>query len=341
MAMFSFNKPAGACPTCTGLGTIYAPDLARLLDEDKSILDGAVAGWDPRLCHSALRRDAAQPPGATTASTSTRRCPSARWARSSVTCCCTGSTGQPFQRHFPGVEPPATVAKGRFEGIVTTLLRRHAEHASDAEYLEKIERFLIPQTCPDCGGARLRPESRAVTVLGRHAGGGAQAIPEPSRLSRACRSLALAEWIDGLQRRAARRGLAHRRADRDRPARARSAPGGGGAGLPDPRTGHALALGGRGAAPAPGGAARLRADRRAVRAGRADHRAAPARHPAPDQHAARAARPGQHRAGHRARPGDDRRRPTGWSISAPARGGTAGRSWPRARRSRWPPVRNR
>ena len=27
MAMFSFNKPAGACPTCTGLGTIYAPDL--------------------------------------------------------------------------------------------------------------------------------------------------------------------------------------------------------------------------------------------------------------------------------------------------------------------------
>ena len=46
MAMFSFNKPAGACPTCTGLGTVYAPDLARLLDEDKSILDGAVAGWD-------------------------------------------------------------------------------------------------------------------------------------------------------------------------------------------------------------------------------------------------------------------------------------------------------
>ncbi len=30
MAMFSFNKPAGACPTCTGLGTIYSPNLDKL-----------------------------------------------------------------------------------------------------------------------------------------------------------------------------------------------------------------------------------------------------------------------------------------------------------------------
>jgi excinuclease ABC subunit A len=46
MGMFSFNKPAGACPTCTGLGTVYAPNLARLLDEDKSILEGAAVGWE-------------------------------------------------------------------------------------------------------------------------------------------------------------------------------------------------------------------------------------------------------------------------------------------------------
>lgn len=83
MAMFSFNKPAGACLTCTGLGTTFAPDLTRLLDEGKSILDGAVAGWD---------------------------------------------------------------------AVYT--IPRHAEHASDAEYLEKIECFLILRTCPDCGGAR-------------------------------------------------------------------------------------------------------------------------------------------------------------------------------------------
>ena len=46
MAMFSFNKPDGACPICTGLGTVYTANLAHVLDEDKSILDGGVVGWD-------------------------------------------------------------------------------------------------------------------------------------------------------------------------------------------------------------------------------------------------------------------------------------------------------
>ena len=47
MAHFSFNKPAGACPTCTGLGVVHLPNLARLLDEERSVQGGAVSGWDP------------------------------------------------------------------------------------------------------------------------------------------------------------------------------------------------------------------------------------------------------------------------------------------------------
>src|SRR5205085_4545597 len=46
MAYFSFNKPAGACPTCTGLGIVQQADIKRLVDEQKSIPDGAVSGWD-------------------------------------------------------------------------------------------------------------------------------------------------------------------------------------------------------------------------------------------------------------------------------------------------------
>jgi excinuclease ABC subunit A len=41
MAHFSFNKPAGACPTCTGLGTVHQANINRLVDEQKSIPDGA------------------------------------------------------------------------------------------------------------------------------------------------------------------------------------------------------------------------------------------------------------------------------------------------------------
>ena len=46
MAHFSFNKPDGACPTCTGLGTVQQVNLERLIDPQRSILENAVTGWD-------------------------------------------------------------------------------------------------------------------------------------------------------------------------------------------------------------------------------------------------------------------------------------------------------
>ena len=45
MANFSFNKPAGACPTCTGLGVVRQVIVSRLIDESKSIPENAVYGW--------------------------------------------------------------------------------------------------------------------------------------------------------------------------------------------------------------------------------------------------------------------------------------------------------
>ena len=71
-------------------------------------------------------------------------------------------------RHFPDVEPPATARQGRLEGLATNLMRRYSERIHDAEYRQKIEAFLVTETCPDCAGTRLRPESRAVTVNGQN-----------------------------------------------------------------------------------------------------------------------------------------------------------------------------
>ncbi|RPI47835.1 MAG: ATP-binding cassette domain-containing protein, partial [Chloroflexi bacterium] len=51
MGHFSFNKPAGACPTCTGLGVVHEPNLDAIVDPDRSILDGAVHGWDTFFIH--------------------------------------------------------------------------------------------------------------------------------------------------------------------------------------------------------------------------------------------------------------------------------------------------
>ncbi len=76
-----------------------------------------------------------------------------------------------FRRHFPDHRAAGTVRQGRFEGIATSLLRRYAEHIAahihEADYRDKLEEFLVTQTCPDCDGTRLRPESRLVTVNGQ------------------------------------------------------------------------------------------------------------------------------------------------------------------------------
>jgi excinuclease ABC subunit A len=81
--------------------------------------------------------------------------------------------------------------QGRFEGIATNLLRRHTqhvyEHIHEADYRDKLEEFLVTQTCPDCAGTRLRPESRVVTVNG-------QTIIALSRLSLS----ELGTWLSGL-----------------------------------------------------------------------------------------------------------------------------------------------
>ena len=196
MAMFSFNKPEGACPTCTGLGTVFIPDLARLLDEEKSVLGGAVAGWVGAYnsYNAGILRAAARhygfdfDPGA----------PVRDLGEAQRDLLVYGVEDERFRRRFPGVQPPATVSKGRFEGVFTALLRRHAEHAGDADYLEKAERLLILQTCPDCGGARLRSEARAVTVLGRPLMAGVHDPAAGEAVSHLPLD-ALAAWVDTLE----------------------------------------------------------------------------------------------------------------------------------------------
>ena len=188
MAFFSFNKPAGACPTCTGLGTVYTANLPRILDEEKSLTDGAVLVWDPLIVARYI--ETLRAAGRHYGFDFDPSVPVRTLSPAQRDLLLYGVDSPAFRRHYPKIEAPDTVAKGRFEGVVTNLLRRHAEHATDADtdYLEKLERLLVLQTCPECGGTRLRPEARAVSVAGRN-------IVEVTRLPLG----KLAEWIAGLQ----------------------------------------------------------------------------------------------------------------------------------------------
>jgi excinuclease ABC subunit A len=165
MAYFSFNKPEGACPTCTGLGVVQQVNLPLLVDEARSIRQGAVLSWDDffinhyggtmlsAAAHYGFSLDLDQPVQ--------------EFAPAQRDLLLYGVESPRFRRHFPNVEPPTRVKDGRFEGIATALLRRYSDRIQDADYRDKMSEYLVTQPCTDCDGTRLRPESRAVTVVGQ------------------------------------------------------------------------------------------------------------------------------------------------------------------------------
>ncbi len=187
MAFFSFNKPDGACPVCTGLGTIYTAIIDKILDDEKSLVDGAVRIWDP--INASRYIETLRAAGRFYKFDFETTIPIRKLNPVQRDLLLYGVDSPSFRSHYPKMEPPLTVANGRFEGVVTNLLRRHAEHTTDTDtdYLEKLESMLVLQACPECGGTRLRPEARAVCVTGRN-------IVEISRMPLG----KLAGWIDGL-----------------------------------------------------------------------------------------------------------------------------------------------
>ncbi|MBN1993328.1 MAG: excinuclease ABC subunit UvrA [Anaerolineae bacterium] len=187
MAHFSFNKPAGACPTCTGLGAVHQANLALLLDEARSILDGGVLQWDAHYIK--WYTQVFEAAGKYYGFTFDLAHPIKDYTPVQRDFLVYGASHPRFRRHFPDVEPPETVSKGRFEGVATNLLRRYAENIHKTGYREKMEKMLVSQACPDCEGSRLRAESRQVTVDG-------QTIIDLSRLP----LTDLAGWIDQLPR---------------------------------------------------------------------------------------------------------------------------------------------
>jgi len=160
-------KSTPSCAACTGLGTVYTTNLPRILDDEKSLTDGAVLLWDPRIVarYIATLRAAGRHYGFEFDPS----VPVRTLSPAQRDLLLYGVDSPSFRSHYPKLEAPATVAKGRFEGVVTNLLRRHAEHAADADtdYKEKLERLLVLKNCLECGGTRLRPEARVVRVAGQ------------------------------------------------------------------------------------------------------------------------------------------------------------------------------
>lgn len=162
--MFSFNNPAGACPTCTGLGfqMIADPDLV-IPDKSKSIFDGAIQvnGWNSVRTDSIFRMYfealAKKYHFSLTDPVSTL-------SDEAMDVILYGTKGENLRMTYNRGNGMG-VLEQPFEGILNNITRRFKETQSDFARKE-MEECMSNAPCPDCHGDRLSPIARAVTVDG-------------------------------------------------------------------------------------------------------------------------------------------------------------------------------
>src|SRR5687767_915567 len=160
--LFSFNSPYGACPSCSGLGTILKADPGRLVvAPEKSIEDGAIAilkpgstNWRTRQMamlakHYRFRLDQ----------------PFSKIPQAARDVILYGSGDDEIKFSWVA-EKGSYHWRSSFEGLVPMIERRYRE-TENPEHRADLEIYMSSEPCPACGGRRLKPEALAVKVGGR------------------------------------------------------------------------------------------------------------------------------------------------------------------------------
>jgi excinuclease ABC subunit A len=157
--LFSFNSPYGACPTCSGLGTLMGVDPDKVVpDPERSIAAGALAPWPEGSRSWRMKMiDTLAAEMGFKLPTPWRRLPEA--ARQVILY---GSGGKEMTFRWAG-KRSAYHWTSAFEGVIPMLERRYKETDSGVVRGE-IEKYMSIHPCPACGGRRLKPEALAVKV---------------------------------------------------------------------------------------------------------------------------------------------------------------------------------
>ena len=157
--LFSFNNPAGACPTCDGLGVTQYFDQARIVAHpDASLAAGAIRGWDRRnVYYFHLLTSLAEHYGFDIDT------PFDALTQMQQQVILKGSGAEEIE--FAYVNDRGTVFKRRhaFEGVLPNMERRYKETDSSS-VREELAKYVAAAPCHDCGGARLCEDARSVFV---------------------------------------------------------------------------------------------------------------------------------------------------------------------------------
>jgi len=156
--LFSFNSPYGACPHCHGLGSLRTFSAELVVPDPALPVYAAIAPWSEKdnTYYFSLLYSVGQAFGFEIQS---------RWDQLT-----------PEQQHIVlhGSEEKIHIEsdsryrdrKGyerQYEGVLPILDRQYKDSSSEL-HKQKLEKYLIDQTCEVCQGTRLKPESNAVRI---------------------------------------------------------------------------------------------------------------------------------------------------------------------------------
>ncbi|MEZ9288808.1 excinuclease ABC subunit UvrA [Vibrio lentus] len=169
--LFSFNNPAGACGTCDGLGVQQYFDPSRvILDENLSIAEGAIKGWDQKnYYYFQMLTSLSDHYGFDLYA------PFNSLPKKTQEIILKGSGRTEVEFKYINDRGDIRVKRHPFEGILNTLERRYRDTESSA-VREDLAKYISTKSCSSCDGTRLRLEARNVFI-------GDTTLPEIVQLS--------------------------------------------------------------------------------------------------------------------------------------------------------------
>lgn len=146
MSSFSFNSPAGACPTCQGLGVRLVIDPELVFPNKRlTLAEGAIRPWSRITSHANWYAKALK--AVSFAHEISLNSPVDELSKAEMEIILKGDKEK----------------GGEFEGVIPNLERRYRE--TDSDYIRnEIEKYMVERVCENCKGRRLRPEVLAITL---------------------------------------------------------------------------------------------------------------------------------------------------------------------------------
>jgi len=157
--LFSFNNPAGACPTCDGLGVHQFFDIDRVIQHpEASIAEGAIRGWDRRTLFYYNMLTSLAEHYAFDIDTSWEKLSPIHQQKILF-----GSDDEEITFNYVNDRGTVFRREHKFEGVIHNMERRYRETESQS-VREELTKFMATSDCPECSGTRLRKSARNVFI---------------------------------------------------------------------------------------------------------------------------------------------------------------------------------